>query len=77
MKKNFNMSKVIDGCLMVQENENLAIYKNGVWHCDENAPEEVKEFVAFKNYREKEDEIVDKFIEEAENETQARKLMGF
>lgn len=50
MEKKYDMKKVDIGAEMIRENDELLKRKDGKYYCDENAPEEVKEFVKYKNY---------------------------
>ena len=76
MKKEFDMLKVLDGSDMVEENNNLVVRKNGRYFCSEDAPEEVKEFVAFKNYRAEESKEINKISEEFYAEMTTKELFG-
>lgn len=76
MGKSFNMLKVIRGSSMVEENNNLVTRRDGRYFCDESAPEEVKEFVLFKNYKAEQSEELNRESEEFYTEMTADKLFG-
>lgn len=51
MEKKYDSKKVDIGAEMIRENDELLKRKDGYYCCDDNAPEEVKEFVRFKNWQ--------------------------